>query len=212
MTQDCRFGNALEPRWSCPAAAYSAGAAYVLPCSPIGTTGSDWTHEKVPQKPNQNALRVSPSKIACPAGTSWRRRCSRGTIVTADFPFFPFQHLDAGPERTVHDPTHIRTNGTGIMPYQIRLTNPGDYPTFISRSGEDKIRPVSNHEHPRSNMMQKMTDCCPKLLSGNCPQGGQSSQYTESPSWSTIFLPIFAWQVPRIEPLLVLVTYVLSRL
>jgi hypothetical protein len=33
-----------------------------LPCSPTYKADSDWRHEKELQKPNRNALRVSPSK------------------------------------------------------------------------------------------------------------------------------------------------------
>src|ERR1035438_8598526 len=118
MPQGCWFGNALELRWLCPATVCSACAAYVLPCSPIGTTGSDWTHEIVPQKPNRNALRVSPSKVACPAGTPWRRRCSRGAEHNLGLPLFCFQHLDAGLECTVQERTNSLANGTGFVPYQ----------------------------------------------------------------------------------------------
>jgi hypothetical protein len=74
------------PHWPCPAAGYSACAASVLPCSPVDRAGSDWTHERVPQIPNRNALRVSPSRVACPDGTAWRRRCSWGANTSKAAP------------------------------------------------------------------------------------------------------------------------------
>jgi len=47
-------------RWSCPADACSACAACGWPCWPAGKAGNGWTHEKVPQIQDQNALRVTP--------------------------------------------------------------------------------------------------------------------------------------------------------
>ena len=55
-SQDWWSENGPGLRWWCPAAGCSACAACELPCWPAGRAGSDWTHERVPQKPNQNAL------------------------------------------------------------------------------------------------------------------------------------------------------------
>jgi hypothetical protein len=48
-------------RLSCPADAYSACAACGLPCWQADKAGNGWTLEKVLQKQDQNALRISPS-------------------------------------------------------------------------------------------------------------------------------------------------------
>src|SRR5271170_6381149 len=54
--QDCWNGSEPEPHWSYPAVGSSACATSGLPCWPVDKAGSDWTHEKVPQKQDQNAL------------------------------------------------------------------------------------------------------------------------------------------------------------
>src|SRR6185437_3307077 len=78
---DWSIESGPELHWSYPAAVCSACEACGLPCSPTDRAGSGWTHEKVPQKPNRNALRITPCYLTCPAGTTWRRRCMRGTRV-----------------------------------------------------------------------------------------------------------------------------------
>jgi hypothetical protein len=45
--------------------------------------------------PNRNALRVSPSRVACPAGTTWRRRCSREANTSRAALDFLLARLDA---------------------------------------------------------------------------------------------------------------------
>ena len=50
------FESGTELHLWCLAAVCSACAAYGWPCWPVDTTGSGWTRERVPQKPNQNAL------------------------------------------------------------------------------------------------------------------------------------------------------------
>jgi len=51
-----RSESGTELHWWYLAAVCSACAAYGLPCWPVDKAGSGWTHERVPQKPNQNAL------------------------------------------------------------------------------------------------------------------------------------------------------------
>src|SRR5581483_807391 len=48
--------NAPAPHSLCLEDGCSACAAYGSPCSPTGRADNDWTHEKVPQILNQNAL------------------------------------------------------------------------------------------------------------------------------------------------------------
>ena len=107
-TQDWWFESGTELRSWCPAAVYSACEACGLPCLPVGKAGSDWTHERVPQKPNRNALRVSPCCVSCPAGTAWRRRCSRGANGKPGCPNLLIQVLDAQALHPVQNIPHFR--------------------------------------------------------------------------------------------------------
>ena len=94
-------GSAPALHWWCPAAGYWACAICVSPCLPIGKAGSDWTRERVPQKPNQNALQFSPS-IELPGRDCLLRQCrqrSHGWAASC-----PLKGLDAQRRRPVQKP------------------------------------------------------------------------------------------------------------
>ena len=67
--RDWWFESGTELHWWCLAAVCSACAAYELPCSPVDRAGSDWTHERVPQKLNRNALQFL--LLSCLPGRSY---------------------------------------------------------------------------------------------------------------------------------------------
>ena len=103
------YGTGPELRWSYPAAVYSACAACGLPCWPAGKAGSGWRREKVLQKPNQNAYRVSPSKILCQPELN--RPCSRGASSSRSAPKLPLpQSLDARNEPGVQNHDALSRN------------------------------------------------------------------------------------------------------
>jgi len=187
-SRDWRFESGPGLHWWCPAAVCSACAACGLPCSPVDTTGSDWRHEKVPQKPNQNALRNSPSKNWPRPEQRWRRWPSREANATRAAPSFHSQGLDARSERTVQNPdapSHIMKQASSQIPDgHCRL---GNHPTDFPVPAVCKNAQMHQRMSLSSNRMREKQGSAHKRAELSALFGWHLRLYTGQTLRSTVF-------------------------